>query len=75
MTHDPLCDMATKRETSDFDWCHCPLIAKVRKDQTHRHRGDTWVINDDTIGHISQAMAHLNAAHHNLATWRYVDPT
>lgn len=33
VTHDPLCTVATDTDTSDFDWCMCPLIAKVRADE------------------------------------------
>ena len=33
VTHDPLCTMATDTDTRDFDWCMCPLIAKVRADE------------------------------------------
>ena len=33
VTHDPLCTMATDTDTCDFDWCMCPLIAKVRADE------------------------------------------
>jgi hypothetical protein len=33
VTHDPLCTMATDSGTRDFDWCMCPLIAKVRADE------------------------------------------
>lgn len=33
VTHDPLCTMATDTDARDFDWCMCPLIAKVRADE------------------------------------------
>jgi hypothetical protein len=36
VTHDPLCTVSSDSDGRDFDWCMCPLIAKVRKDQTQR---------------------------------------
>ena len=33
VTHDPLCAMARDTDASEYGWCMCPLISKVREDE------------------------------------------
>ena len=33
VTHDPLCAMARDTDASEYGWCMCPLISKVRDDE------------------------------------------
>jgi hypothetical protein len=36
LVHDPLCAMARDTDASDYGWCMCPLISKVREDTLAR---------------------------------------
>jgi hypothetical protein len=40
LTHDPLCAVATDSSARDFEWCMCPLIARVR--QSERENLLSW---------------------------------
>lgn len=46
VTHDPLCTMATDTDARDFDWCMCPLIAKVRADERAKWTCDCALCNE-----------------------------
>ena len=39
--HDSLCAMASDTVEHDFEWCMCPLITKVRKDERSLSRNDS----------------------------------
>jgi hypothetical protein len=57
VTHDPLCYRSHDKPLGRDPFCHCDLIAQVRKDERTRHDGQSVILASASAAAIDEVLA------------------